>query len=280
MPKPGVELVKRGLIAAAWLLVAAGAVGAWITGVPRLEAYAAERMPAPSIRVRLVDPPRWMGDVQPWLEQLVAAEIGGGPLDWEGLDAGREAIERSGWFLSVDRVERISADIVEVRGRYVEPFAVVHDGDGHHLVDESARLLPMRYPHTAPPRFTERDGKVVPWFMILEGPRFPRPTGVGATWDGADIAAGLRLAHYLAAEPWNDQIAAIDIGEYTTAESLWIVTTRGARIRWGRAPGDESAVEVPARQKRDYLQFMYEGSGLIDRGMKELDITGDRVYAR
>ena len=65
------------------------------------------------------------------------------------------------------------------------------------------------------------------------------------------------------------------------APTLRLLTDRGCAIIWGRAPGDESAGEVPAERKVSYLDYHHEQYGHIDRGFsRELDIRGDVVIGR
>jgi len=110
---------------------------------------------------------------------------------------------------------------------------------------------------------------------VLRELLYHRPAG-----RGTDITAALELVALIVDQPWRTQVARIDVTLHRKDGSLRIITDRGCTITWGRAPGEESGGDVPARQKLGYLDYHYQHTGHIDRGLVELDVTGDVVVGR
>ena len=119
----------------------------------------------------------------------------------------------------------------------------------------------------------EAEGK----FIAIVGARFDRPAQAGNAWEGADVAAAMRLLRTLYEQPWWQQVASLDVSSYLSDQSLTLVTDRGCLITWGRIPGEEMAAEVPCSRKLDYLQHHHSRYGHIDRGFTTLDIRTDTV---
>lgn len=262
--------VKRGVAAALWLIGLVGIGVLWAMGVPRLEAYADSALSTDNITITFADRPAWLNDsIADELRHLARRQLVASPFDREGLVAIHEALTLTGWFAEVKRVERTAPNRIVISGQFRTPFAVVRDQWGAHLVDRHGHLLPQRYPKGAEPAL----------LPVLTHPIAPRPTSPGDQWAGPDIQAGLALAELLYAKPWANQLATIDLGEYARTEAMWITTANGARILWGRAPGNEVGAEVPAEQKLRYLDYFNEQYRAIDRGLSSIDITHDKVYA-
>ncbi len=99
-------------------------------------------------------------------------------------------------------------------------------------------------------------------------------------WPGKDDTAALELVALINRKPWQDQVAQVDVARHWKAGSIHLITDRGCTITWGRAPGDEAGGNVPAQQKLSYLDYHHDQYGHIDRGLEELDITGDVVVGR
>lgn len=247
-----------------------GAVGAAIA-VPALVARADQARPAEQISVHFVDAPSWMApaDLAP-LEELVREQLSGSPFDHEGLRVAADGLFASGWFESISQVRRASLGEVEVLGVWVEPTALVRDKDGDHLIDARGRLLPRSYLPSSAPAFPRILGVTV-----------PRPSAPGERYAGAEVPASLALLRAIEDRPFRPQIAAIDATNHRTDGALYLLSSREIRIRWGRAPGDGSAAEVPTQNKLTYLQFLYDRYGRIDAvGEGEIDLTGDYVGSR
>ncbi len=263
-------LGKAG-IAAGWLLAFACVVSGLAFAGPVLRERVSTARPEGALEVEFLGAPPWMRDedLAP-LAAIVRDQLSGGPFDRTGLEAAAESLKATGWFDAVRQVRRATWDRVEVDAAWVEPCALVRDQLGDHLIDRNGRLLPRSYVAGAGPAFVR-----------LEHPSAARPTVLGVEWPGADIAAGLALLRTIEDHPWRTQIASIDLEGVARGGPLRIRTTRDAVLRWGRAPGDGSAAEVPSAQKLLYLQFLYRTYGRIDAfGESTIDLTSDYVGTR
>ncbi len=264
---------SRGtLVAVVWVLSAGGLVTAWVLGTPRLEAYASAHQADGDVVVRLVDLPTWVeADLESMLVETAVRHIGDDPLQRADLMDAREALLATGWFVSVDQVRRVGTRVVDVTATLAKPFAVIRDRSRvrDHLVDAQGRVLPRTYAPGEPSGY-----------IGLTGARYGAPTHSGMTWPGADVAAALDVLALINDKPWLDQVVRIDLTRHRKDGSIRLVTDRNCTIVWGRAPGDEAGSDVPASQKLSYLDYHYEQYGHIDRGLEELDITGDVVVGR
>ena len=176
----------------------------------------------------------------------------------------------TGWFENIGQVRRVRAGLVEIEARFADPFAVIRDDGGDHLVDSRGRLMPKTFSAGA------AEG-----FVVIVGARFERPGRPGQQWEGADVIAAMRLLRLVQDRPWREQVVEVDISRFMRESSVRLITDRGCTIVWGRAPGLETAGEVPAKRKLSYLDYHHEHYGHIDRGfVTELDITGDVVIGR
>jgi hypothetical protein len=257
----------RAAHALVWLLLVAGLVAAWIVGVPQLESRAIAQPAPPQVAVTLVDAPAWLkGEDLAAIERAVQNALGENVLSRDDLVAAKASLEATGWFTSVGQVHRTSVDRVEVRGEFVTPFALIRNSSGDHLIDTRGVVLPKTAPAGA-----------MPQFMVIINPAEPTRPAPGQVWTGADVEAGLTLIRRLQEKPWRQQVAAIDLGQFSSAGGLYLVSDRGCRIKWGAPPGREGAREVGAAQKLKYLQFHFDRSGHIDRGYASLDLSGDYV---
>ena len=252
--------------AAAWG-VALGAVAATlVVWVPRLvERTATAPLPAP-IRVVFADQPAWLPkDERIAIERSIVKSIATSPFDQDGLAAARAAAASSGWLTQVAQVRRSDVDEVVVEGTWAVPFALVCDADGEHLVDTKGRLLPRTWPAGKGPKL-----------LRISGVTMPRPAQLGSVWPGDEVAAALSMAALVADRPWRTQIAGVDLSNWASDGLLRLKSDRGCEIVWGRAPGKESASEVPASQKLAALQLAWEKGKHIDAGAREaLDLRGD-----
>lgn len=257
--------------AAAW----AGALAALAIGlavwVPSLVDRARTApLPGP-VTVTLTGLPAWLpADERVAIERGIVKSVGASPFDRDGLVAARQVAERSGWYVDVAQVRRADVDRVVVDGTWCVPFALVCDAAGEHLVDTRGRLLPRDYPAGKGPRL-----------LRLRGVSHPMPAAVGATWPGDEVAAALAMAALFADRPWRTQVASIDLSGWARDGVLQMTTDRGCAITWGKAPGKESAAEVPASQKLGMLQLAFDRTGRIDAGAPNaLDLRGDMSVAR
>lgn len=244
------------------------ALGVW---VPKLvERVGSEPLRAP-VRVRFADEPAWLPRQDRLvLERDVVKCLAGGPFDQAGLAKAMDAARASGWFETVTQVRRTDTDLVVVEGAWAAPFALVCDASGEHLVDTKGRLLPRSYAAGQGPKL-----------LRIQGVTQPCPTAFGATWPGAEVGAALQMAVLIQARPWKSQVAAIDLTGYAREGIVRLRTDTGCEIVWGRAPGTETASEVPAVQKLAVLQYAYDHGGRIDAGAAHaIDLRGDFTVAR
>jgi hypothetical protein len=267
------KLRFRGLPSLLASLAAAGGLAAaWIYGVPHLQAYALRRQSPPAaIQVSLPGRPAWVdADLAGSLVQVAAKEIGPDPFRRDDLAAARSALLATGWFHDVTQVTRLAPGRIEIQARFVQPCAVVQDGHGRlHLVDAEARLLPRSYAADRAPRLP-----------TIRGAGHGPPAAPGRRWSGEDVPAAIALLRLVRERAWLDQVDHVDVARHPRDGSLRLVTDRGCTIIWGRRPGEEGGAEVPASQKLGYLDYHFRNYGHIDRGLKELDVTGDVVVGR
>lgn len=272
--RPSWNVIKRGAVAAAWLLGAAGAVAGWSLGVPKMQAFASQQRAADpnEITIRFANAPPWMkGDLADLLMRTAQANIAGDPLVRDDLVAVRRNLLTTGWFESIDQVRRVDEEIVEITARFVRPHAVVRDGKGDHLIDINATLLPKSY-----------DRGANTYFITITGAHFDRPQRPGMAWEGADIHAAIKLLELIQQQPWHAQVAEIIVSGYVNDEPIKLRTDRGCTIIWGGAPGEEPALETLAQEKLHRLSYLFQSRGRIDAdGVRELDITlQDGVFDR
>lgn len=269
---PSWENARRGLAAALSLAVVAGLVTAWITGVPRLKAYAAERNAPTFMEIHFTDPPAWVqGDLESLLVETVLMHLDGNPMQRDELIEVRRALLNTGWFDTVDQVRRVHAERVDIEASFVDPYALVRRGEQDHLVDARGRLLPRRFPAGAAEHF-----------IVITGTRFPPPGRPGIEWDGSDVIAALRLHRILDEQPWREQVEKIDVSGFVDGRPLKLVTDRGSVIVWGSPPGEEAPLESLTERKLAFLNLHYTNHHHIDGGHAgEIDITDhERVFKR
>ena len=200
-------------------------------------------------------------EVVVWLQQLVLAGYTTDPFDREALLRVRESLLASGWFVSIDQVQRVagrasekdgSADEIDrdarVGGSTLEiecvwrrPRAVVQPRRGAPVL-VGADSAPMRMPSEL-----SASGLV----QILN-PLEPAPTGTdgriayGRAWGLSDVSDAIALLRLLAERRLEGPyIASIDVSD---PERIRITTTNGAVILWGgpvdaRRPGEASVEE-------------------------------------
>ncbi|MCL4211815.1 MAG: hypothetical protein HRU76_10375 [Phycisphaeraceae bacterium] len=288
--------VRGTLLGLMWIAGLGGLGFGAVYGYPELRSYAASKLSVEAIEIRLPPLPAWLevldtgeqtgrtvefvnGVKARIIEEIstaARARLGRDPLVRGDLIATRESLMATGWFQSVDSIRRDQPGLVVIEATFVQPFTMVRDAQGSHLVDEQGRLLPLHYP--AKSRLAR--------LPVITGVRFARPSQPGMKWEGKDVAAALRLVSFLerpddrGARPWLSQIVEVDASEYNRTEALWLTTNKGARLLWGRPPGEERGIEVPATTKFAYLEQLHRDYGRVDRDLRELDLVTDRVYAR
>lgn len=258
------RLIRPGL----WVAAIAGVLGLWTLGVPRLATYAAQTHYAHTIKIRFVNTPAWVkDDLQASLRETVQAQLTGDPFRRADLVAAGDALLRTGWIKRIHQIRRVTPELVQIDAQFAEPFAVVRDAKGDHLVDDAGRLMPRTFP-------VGGSAKLIP----IIGVELDRPAKPGSLWDGADLTAALRLLRYVNDKPWRNQTAAIDVTGYLDGRPMTLLTDRGCEIVWGRGPGHQTAGEVSTAQKLQYLDYHHSEYGHIDRDFpRRLDISGPVV---
>ena len=275
------HIIKRSGVGVAWIACVAAVALAWSLGVPQLQAFASRQVTVNPhhVTVRFVDPPQWIkGPLADNLLRTAAMQVGGDPLVRDDLVAIRQALIDTGWFDSINQVERTEPDLIEIDAQFVRPYTLIHDGEGHHLIDGDGKLLPKSYgpDDKLPVMLDPRSGQSVP-MIAISGVHFDRPT-IGRRWDGADVTSGLKLMQLLDRQPWRHQITEIDVAAFLSDGPIRLITDKGSVILWGGPPGEESALELLADGKLQRLNLLFQNYGRIDgnRG-GELDITGEKV---
>jgi len=255
--------IIRASIAIGVLLHAGGFVWLVHWGVPRLESYASRQRQVEVVEVSFQNPPAWMnGELELSLMLKAQSELSGDPLNREELVAVRQTLLSTGWFNDVTQVKRVSQHFVEVDGQFVDPYAVVRDRSGDHLIDPFGTLLPRSYPEGSAPQF-----------IAVTGVHFPRPVRPGESWDGGDITAALRMLRVIDHQSWRQQVIEVDISNYLQDHRVDLSTSGGGRIIWGSPPGEERSLEALADFKLRLLEEQYQRSGYIDAGLPLLDLT-------
>ncbi len=270
---PPRENVFKAARITGWALCLAVVAGSLAWGVPRLEAYAIEYAGDYSVQVELVDQPAWVsGNLERKLHMTAIEQLQGDPLDRssDDLENVREALLDTGWFTQIEQVHRRHLDLIEVHGRFARPHALIRDtrDELDYLIDPEGRLLPHAF----------RIGDAVVEYPVIVGTARPRPPRTGEKWPGADVDAALSLLEEILAQEWRSQVEAVDVSRYLSDQRLDLLTDRGVRIIWGRAPNDVSMGEVSTEEKIAYLTRLYEIPDYrrIDGGFTgtELDIRG------
>ncbi len=263
---------KAMIVAVGWSISFAVMALALGMGVPVLSREAAARKSDAPFQVYFSSRPVWMSeaDLAP-LEEVVAKQLNGSPMDRDGLTESREALMRTGWFSEIIQVKRSGMNEVYVDGVWTTPFAVVREEGYDHLIDTDGKLLPRCY----------REGTSPSSLIRIENASFACPAAYGNEWAGKDMRGAVALARLINDHAWRGQIACIDLDRTKDDGCLRLKTNRGCTIKWGRCPGNESAAEVPARQKIEYLQWLFDHYGRIDAGCEdELNLLCDYVGMR
>ena len=263
---------KAMIVAVGWSISFAVMALALGMGVPVLSREAAARKSDAPFQVYFSSRPVWMSeaDLAP-LAEVGAKQLNGSPMDRDGLTESREALMRTGWFSEIIQVKRSGMNEVYVDGVWTTPFAVVREEGYDHLIDTDGKLLPRCY----------REGTSPSSLIRIENASFACPAAYGNEWAGKDMRGAVALARLINDHAWRGQIACIDLDRTKDDGCLRLKTNRGCTIKWGRCPGNESAAEVPARQKIEYLQWLFDHYGRIDAGCEdELNLLCDYVGMR
>ncbi len=176
-------------------------------------------------------------------------------------------LSKNPWVKRVIWVRRTFAGSVVINCTFREPLAKVKSGNWYYLVDFQGHLLPGKYSAGA------LDGCGL---MEIKGVAGAVPSA-GKLWENEDLQAGLKIVKLIRTMPFRKQIKAIDVTNYNgriNPASCWIVliTNRNTIIKWGRPPGKENGLEIPAEQKLALLAGIYKRQGYVDFGRSFVDI--------
>jgi hypothetical protein len=269
--------IRRGSRIASWTFLIGGIAFAMAFFVPGLLEERGQRAAATTGRLVLESPTDWFEnspELATKLESIVFQHAGTNPTNRQGLVMAHDALQTSGWFTSIDRLERRADGTILVKGNLAQPFAVVRWGNWDHLVDLEGRLLDWPY----------QAGQASPLLPVITGAQTPPPAdergqrAFGSDWAGnaREIEAGLALARAMHDRDWQAEVQSIDVTTYLDDRCLWLETGQGPRIRWGLAPDEMSASELTSNDKLrtlDKIHATYGPLGSLQRST--LDIRHD-----
>lgn len=246
------------------LLIAAG--GALALGAGPLERRAGE-VRADPLEARL-DWPAAPGADRTWLpaserrrlSDLLLSTVALDPTDAGTLAEARERLLRTGWFEPDLTLRRRPGGVIEVDAVWREPAAVVRHGGAEHVVSSSARRLPLTYAEggAGPLRHIAR-----PW---------GDPPPAGEVWTGGDVQAAIDLLALLRSSPTWPRVAGVDVGDYARRQLLAVVTTSGARVVWGSAPGEVPTGQVPHETRLARFEALLDDPAWLAAGRPRVEL--------
>ena len=125
-----------------WLLVVAGIIVAIRASLPAMTQRATAAAEVGPLTVRFTNAPSWYGgSLEQYLTDIVAACVQPDGLRRNGLIEARNILIGTGCFSQVDQVRRSQTNVVEVDATFLEPYAMIEDDQGTHLVDPTGALL-------------------------------------------------------------------------------------------------------------------------------------------
>ena len=195
------------------------------------------------------------------------------------------------WIAKVPRVTKHHPARVRVELIYRRPVCMVEVPGGNVLVDGQVKAVRGGcYP-------VDAKGVVLPTrdFLLPSGDfspdiagRYPLlvnvdtlPMGtVGESWGDARVVGGAEIATVFG-DAWTELRLAAIIASGTSADipAYALLTSHGAKIDWGRAPGNATAAELPAADKVVRLQNYFTRYGTLKGfdASKEFNIRAIRV---
>lgn len=204
------------------------------------------------------------------LEQAALEVLTGDPLDQFALSRAEKVLMATGWFSSIERVQRGRDGVVQVHGTWRVPVAVVREMHMDRLVTASGEVLPLSYPagSTSMP--------------VILNASHPAPEKMGEKWMGGDVQAGLKLLGFLDEARYKlirEQVVGIDVGGYSTNRRLALATSSNARVIWGEQPGVLAPAESTAEEKAARLLSLRQSPDFgrrIDAGRMKIDVSMPR----
>ncbi|MCL2649188.1 MAG: hypothetical protein FWD61_19670 [Phycisphaerales bacterium] len=185
---------------------------------------------------------------------------------------------------SIDKIHQTQT--IEIDAEYRKPAAWVLAHGKCYLIDEELMRLPNDYSEAYRKAIGGGAG-----LMAITGLHEEAPE-VGGRFEGADLAAGMKLAKLLRGKKFAAQIDAIDMNNFNGRKdhnASWIVLntvwTRpdggGPRVvLWGRTPGEEKFWGISTAAKMKVLEDIYMKFNRIDAGRDCVDIQMDHVTVK
>ncbi len=201
--------------------------------------------------------------VQRLLTDIALSNLSSDPFDQPGLQLAADALSATGWFSTLDRVQRLAGNTVEIEGDWRVPVAVVRHRTSDYLVATGGEILQL------PPNAPVAEGTMP---LILSPTAAPPTEGpairFGVAWAGGDVQAAIELFGRLRRDPEFARVAAIDLAPYARSGHLTLITDQGSRIVWGSPIGAASNGEVSTEKKL---------ANLRDILSQRLDARHDRI---
>lgn len=262
------ERNKRIAIGSAIVLLAGGVFTGAALGLGELDRKASELV-VPNNPAVIIDWPTnrqgaiWMphADREAIALRLSRAVQGGKGLSRAPLQEASIALMKTGWISRTPTARWTSTGEITIEADWRVPVAAVRVGSREIIIDRDRYALDLDYAINESNQL---------FFANVDA----RQPAIGEQWLGTDLQDGLALLAELEAHKLLEQVAGFDLGEGADSGTIRIITTRDARIIWGGGPGRERPGEVPTNQKIDRLRTLFERTGLIDGGLKYLDISG------
>jgi hypothetical protein len=184
------------------------------------------------------------------------------------LAAVGKVMESSGWFVGRPTVELRGENTIYVSGTWRLPLAVVRVADRDRLTSWEAFPMPPEY-------LAGKSG-----LPIIEGASIGPALAAGGAidfsqrWPSDDVPAAVELLATLHREKWYGLIAGVDVSEFATSHTLWLVTTQKTRVLWGGPASRPLLGETTTATKVARLSEIYRRFGRIDAGRQKIDISG------
>ncbi|MEL7483207.1 MAG: cell division protein FtsQ/DivIB [Planctomycetota bacterium] len=185
-------------------------------------------------------------------------------------------VEQTGWLHELRSVERSEPGVITINASWRAPAGVVRQNGYDYLVSTDGRRLDAQW---------RQETAGLP--VIIGAERSTAATSVlpGTPWPDRAVLAGVELLTMLHEElgvdpilgaGGFDQVWGVDVGDFERHQRLVILTDRGNRIVWGRAPSDPVSDIVPTHQKLKNLSYMRRHPDYgrrIDAGQPLLDLS-------
>jgi len=203
----------------------------------------------------------WMpARVRDGLTRRVLASVAIDPSDGASLEKARELLASTGWFSDGPRLARRPGGVIEVRGTWRQPAAAVEVAGEAHVVAHDGRRLPLSYSagETGELRF-------------IRGAWGDTPDP-GEEWGGDDVEKSIALLRELRkSEAWPG-VAGVDASGFVRTRVLSVITTDGARVVWGSAPGEEAVGQVDQAVRIARLESLLTDPAWIGAGRPRVEL--------